>query len=59
MKLEKISLEDSRVKLIPLSLSHCKQLLHIAMEPGLTRYSPSEINSETALTAYISQALDQ
>jgi len=59
VKLEKISLEDSRVKLIPLSLSHCKELLHIAMEPGLTKYSPSEIDSETALTAYIRHALDQ
>ncbi|MEZ2414096.1 GNAT family N-acetyltransferase [Muriicola sp. E247] len=59
MKLKNISLEDSRVKLIPLSLSHCEQLLHIAMEPGLTRYSPSEIDSETALRAYITDALDQ
>ncbi|MBT8280328.1 MAG: GNAT family N-acetyltransferase [Muriicola sp.] len=54
-----ISLENERVKLIPLTQDHREQLLPIAMEPGLTQYSPSEINSEAALSAYIKNALEQ
>ena len=59
MKLEEITLEDSRVKLLPLSLGHCANLLPVAMEPKLTEFSPSEINSVEALSAYINLALEQ
>ncbi|QBA65619.1 N-acetyltransferase [Muriicola soli] len=57
--MNKISLENKRVKLIPLSEDHLEQLLPIAIEPGLIRYSPSVIHSEAALSAYIKNALEQ
>ena len=59
MKPEEIVLENERALLLPLSLSHISDLLPIAMQPGLIKYSPSQIDSENDLTDYIVQALEQ
>ncbi len=52
-----IILENDRALLTPLSLDHLPELLPIAAQPGLTRYSPSEIDSEAKLSAYIQKAM--
>lgn len=53
-----IILEDHRARLEPLSPEHAGTLSLIASQPGLVAYSPSDIESPEALTAYISKALD-
>ncbi|GGD37694.1 GNAT family N-acetyltransferase [Muriicola marianensis] len=58
MNLEEIRLENQRVLLEPLAISHLPELLPVALQPGLTRYSPSKIDSEADLTAYLKRALD-
>ena len=59
MKLEDIVLENDYVKLFPLSLENYTQLLPIALQPNLTQYSPSDIESEQTLKNYVSSALEQ
>ncbi len=59
MNLDEIRLENDRVALLPLARSHVVELLPIALQPGLTKYSPSKIDSEEDLTTYVSHALAQ
>ncbi len=58
MNLDEIRLENERVLLEPLASTHLALLLPVALQPGLTRYSPSKIDSEAALAAYLERALD-
>ncbi len=51
------SLENDRVKLIPLSLENHTQLAEIASQPGLVRYSPGNVESAEGLREYVTQAL--
>ncbi|NER11118.1 Protein N-acetyltransferase, RimJ/RimL family [Muriicola jejuensis] len=59
MNLDEIRLENDRVSLLPLSRTHVGNLLPIALQKGLIRYSPSKIDSEEDLAAYVSNALVQ
>jgi RimJ/RimL family protein N-acetyltransferase len=59
MNLGEVSLENDRALLLPLSEDHLTQLLPIALQPGLTVYSPSRIDSEAYLSAYIARALEE
>jgi RimJ/RimL family protein N-acetyltransferase len=53
-----IILEDDRVKIVPLELSHFDLLLDIVLnDKGLLKYSPSPIDSEMDLENYISTAI--
>ncbi|MBT8206100.1 MAG: GNAT family N-acetyltransferase [Eudoraea sp.] len=51
------TLENDRVKLIPLTLDNYHQIAEIASEPGLVKYSPGFIESSEGLKEYIMQAL--
>ncbi len=54
----KIVLENERVRLEPLALSHLEQLLPISLsQPKLLQYSPSYFGSKTNLEKYINNAL--
>ena len=57
MKPEDVILENERALLSPLSAKHLTDLLPIALQPGLIRYSPSEINSQSKLAVYIQNAI--
>jgi RimJ/RimL family protein N-acetyltransferase len=57
MKLEGIVLESSKVRLEPLELYHASPLSAVASQPGLVKYSPSKIDTDETLKAYISLAL--
>lgn len=57
MNLNSTNLENDLVSLVPLSLKHVDELLHIASEKDLIKYSPSSIHSRELLTAYINTAL--
>lgn len=50
-------LENERARLLPLTMQHHPELLPIALQEGLLRYSPSTIASPEALKDYISLAL--
>ncbi|MGB6268016.1 MAG: GNAT family protein [Olleya sp.] len=52
------TLENHRVKLIPLDLSNYTQILGIAQEKDLIYYSPSDISSPETLKAYVQTAVD-
>lgn len=52
------SLENDRVKLIPLSLENYTQLAEIASQHGLVRYSPGNVESAEGLREYVTQALN-
>ena len=56
---QKIMLENRRVQLIPLTLSHLKDLLPIALEPGLWQFSPINITNERLLNEYLAFALKE
>ncbi len=58
MNIDEIRLENERVILESLVPSHLTQLLPVALQPGLARYSPSKIDSEKDLSAYLRHALD-
>ena len=51
------TLENDRVKLIPLTLENYHQIGEIASEPGLVKYSPGFIESSEGLREYVMQAL--
>ncbi|WP_066217888.1 GNAT family N-acetyltransferase [Formosa haliotis] len=51
-------LEDSRVKLLLLDLSYCKDLEPIAFQNNLVQYSPTNISTTEALRDYIQTAID-
>ncbi len=55
--LEPLTLENNYARLSPLSRENYHELLPIAAEPGLLRYSPSEIASPKDLRAYVETAL--
>lgn len=52
------TLENNRVKLSLLDLSHYKHLLNIAKQPNLIQYSPSKINTPDDLKNYVQTAVD-
>jgi RimJ/RimL family protein N-acetyltransferase len=52
-------LENERAKLIPLTLAHLSNLIPIASQKDLLQYSPSNISTPEALSAYINLALDE
>ncbi len=54
---EAINLENNYVQLSLLTLENYQQLLSIAAEPGLVKYSPSEISTPEALRNYVETAL--
>lgn len=54
-----ITLENKRVRLSPLTLENYTNLLSVASEPKLIKYSPSDIESPTALKSYVETALEQ
>lgn len=51
------TLENERVRLSLLDLSHVEKLISIASEPGLLTYSPSEIHTQEHLKTYIGDAI--
>ncbi len=51
-------LENDRVKLSLLDLSHTERLISIANDPDLLQYSPSEVHNPQLLRAYILEALN-
>lgn len=54
-----IKLENDRVSLEPLTLENYHYLLPIAFQEKLVQFSPSDIESPTALKAYVETALEQ
>ena len=54
-----ITLKNERVRLSPLTLENYSNLLPVASEHKLIQYSPSDIESPTALRTYVETALDQ
>ncbi|MFQ3239995.1 MAG: RimJ/RimL family protein N-acetyltransferase [Olleya marilimosa] len=52
------TLENNRVKLIPLDLSNYKQLITIAKENDLIYYSPNTISTPETLRDYVQTAVD-
>lgn len=59
MNLDQIHLENAHLALMPLSLENYHNILPIAMEPELVKYSPSDIESESALQHYVIKALEE
>lgn len=53
-----IVLENERVRLSPLTLENFHELLTVASEPGLIKYSPSVIDTAENLQAYVQKALN-
>ncbi|MFD2726468.1 GNAT family N-acetyltransferase [Hyunsoonleella rubra] len=53
-----ITLENTRVKLSPLTLNNYHHLIEIAMEPKLVQYSPSKIDTPEDLRLYVKTALE-
>lgn len=56
--MQDIILENTRVKLSPLTLSNYHHLADIAETPKLVQYSPSKIDTPEDLKAYVETALD-
>ncbi len=56
--IQPLVLENERVRLSPLTLENYRELLAVASEPGLVRYSPSVIDSAEDLEAYVKKALN-
>lgn len=52
-------LEDEIVRLELLKVAHAELLKDVAGEPGLVRYSPSDIESPAALKNYIEKAIKE
>ena len=51
------TLENNRVKLIPLDLSNYKQLITIAKENDLIYYSPNTISTPETLRDYVQSVI--
>lgn len=56
---EKITLENERARLSPLTLENFHFLNSIAAQPKLAQYSPSDIESGEGLKKYVEMALEQ
>ncbi|GLR18577.1 GNAT family N-acetyltransferase [Portibacter lacus] len=57
---EEVILENSRVRMSPLSITHLDDLLPIALNhPKLLKYSPSAFGTKESLSAYIQSAINQ
>jgi RimJ/RimL family protein N-acetyltransferase len=52
------TLENKRVKLIPLSLDNYRELNEIRSQPGLGRYSPGDLESPQGFRNYVVHALE-
>ncbi len=52
------TLENTRVKLSPLTLDNYHHLIEIGKEPKLVKYSPSKVDTPKDLKAYVEMALD-
>lgn len=52
------TLENTRVKLSPLTLDNYQHLAEIAKTPNLVQYSPSKIDTPKDLKAYVQTALE-
>ena len=52
------TLENHFVKLSPLSLSNYKHLIDVAKQENLVQYSPSKIDTEEDLLAYVQAAIN-
>jgi len=52
------TLENDRVKLSPLSLENYHLLTTVAMQPGLVRYSPGNIENPLSLKSYVDHAIE-
>lgn len=57
--MKELILENSLVRLEPLSLDNYLNLNSVASEVGLIQYSPSDISSPSSLRNYVLDALDQ
>ena len=53
------TLEDSRVRLSPLTLENYQKLIPIASQEKLVQYSPSDIEQPSSLKKYVEIALEQ
>ncbi|MCB4800059.1 GNAT family N-acetyltransferase [Neotamlana laminarinivorans] len=58
-KLSVPTLENNRVKLLPLTLSNYTDLIAIAKEDKLVQYSPSIINTPKDLKEYVEATIEQ
>ena len=54
----KLTFENDRVKLLPLSLENYEELSHITMQPGLVRYSPGDLENPQGFMEYVIAALE-
>ena len=54
----KPTLENDRVKLIPMGLDNYQKLASITAQPGLVRYSPGNLESPEGLKDYVVNALE-
>lgn len=52
------TLENNRVKLLPLTLDNYHHLIDIGKESKLVQYSPSKVDTQDDLEAYVETALD-
>ena len=59
MEMHDTILENSRVKLIPLTLDNFHHLVEIASQKRLIQYSPSDIETPKSLHNYVKIALEQ
>lgn len=50
-------LENTRVKLLPLTLNNYQHLIKIGKEPKLVQYSPTKVDTQKDLKAYVQTAL--
>lgn len=59
MKNLSVTLENECVRMSPLTLDNYRLLIPIAAQEKLVQYSPSDIETPTALKCYVETALDQ
>jgi RimJ/RimL family protein N-acetyltransferase len=57
MRVERVTLEGTRVRLEPLSLDHLDALCEIALDPDLWRWTVAQVHDRDALRRYIENAL--
>jgi len=58
MNFEPVTLNGRTVRLEPLSVEHSAELVHVALDPELWRWTVSLVRDEAALREYIAQALE-
>ena len=59
MKVEPVTLEGTRVRLEPLSLSHHEALARVGLDEDLWRWIPTSVRTSEEMAAYIAKALDE